>query len=91
MPSSPAGGTAAATVVGFLDSDGYLTVTDRIKDIIIRGGANIASLEFEDILTTHPRVAEAAVVFAPDARLGERVAAFVRLSDGAHLTLDEVR
>ncbi|MCX4815193.1 AMP-binding protein [Streptomyces sp. NBC_01239] len=76
--------------VGRLDEDGHLTITDRIKDIIIRGGENIASKEVEDILATHPRVRHAAVVAEPDPRYGERVAAFVVL-DGGTLELDEVR
>src|SRR5262249_51702768 len=76
--------------VGRLDEDGHLTITDRIKDIIIRGGENIASKEVEDILATHPRVLHAAVVAEPDARYGERVAAFVVLDSGT-LDVDEVR
>ncbi|MEU4658403.1 AMP-binding protein [Streptomyces sp. NPDC023723] len=76
--------------VGRLDDDGHLTITDRIKDIIIRGGENIASKEVEDILATHPRIRHAAVVAEPDPRYGERVAAFVVL-DGGTLELEEVR
>jgi acyl-CoA synthetase (AMP-forming)/AMP-acid ligase II len=72
-------------------SDGLLTLTDRRKDIIIRGGENLSSKEIEDVLAAHPAVAEAAVVGAPDERLGERVAAYVVLLDGASLGLDEVR
>jgi cyclohexanecarboxylate-CoA ligase len=63
--------------LGFLDADGYLTVTDRLKDIIIRGGENISSKEIEDLLAEHPAIAEAAVVAAPDPVLGERVCAVV--------------
>jgi acyl-CoA synthetase (AMP-forming)/AMP-acid ligase II len=77
--------------VGRMDSDGYLTVTDRKKDIIIRGGENISSKEVEDILAEHPAVAEVAVVGMRDERLGERVCAFVVLSPGTGLTLDDVR
>lgn len=78
--------------VGRLDGDGHLTITDRIKDIIIRGGENIASKEVEDILATHPRVRHAAVVAEPDPRYGERVAAFVVLDgDGGTLDVEEVR
>lgn len=76
--------------VGRLDEDGHLTITDRIKDIIIRGGENIASKEVEDILATHPRVRHAAVVAEPDPRYGERVAAFVVLDSGT-LDVEEVR
>jgi acyl-CoA synthetase (AMP-forming)/AMP-acid ligase II len=63
--------------IGVLDAEGYLSITDRKKDIIIRGGENIASREVEDLLMLIPGVRDAAVVGAPDARLGERVAAFV--------------
>ena len=72
-------------------ADGFLTIVDRKKDIIIRGGENIASKEVEDLLLEHPGVADAAVVAAPDARLGEAVGAFVVLLPGATLDLDEVR
>ncbi|GAA4663535.1 class I adenylate-forming enzyme family protein [Gordonia humi] len=68
--------------VGHLDAEGYLTITDRKKDIIVRGGENIASREVEDVLGAHPRVADVAVIAAPDPRLGETVAAFVVLRDG---------
>ncbi len=77
--------------IGRLDADGYLTVTDRLKDIIIRGGENIASKEVEDILATHPRIQMVAVVAEPDPKYGERVAAFVVLHDEGTLDLTEVR
>ncbi|MEX5634869.1 AMP-binding protein [Parafrankia sp. FMc2] len=78
--------------VGVLDEDGYLTIVDRKADFIIRGGENISALEVEEVLLTMPDIAEAAVVAAPDARLGEHAAAVLRLQAGAVLpTLDEVR
>ena len=78
--------------IGVLDEDGYLTLTDRKSDIIIRGGENISALAVEEILLSLPAVAEAVVVAAPDARLGERVAAVLRIKPGhAMPTLDEVR
>ncbi|MCA2207790.1 AMP-binding protein [Nocardia rosealba] len=78
--------------IGTLDADGYLTITDRKADIIIRGGENISALEVEEVLLTMPGVAEAVVVAAPDDRLGERAAAVLRLRAGHRLpTLDEVR
>jgi acyl-CoA synthetase (AMP-forming)/AMP-acid ligase II len=78
--------------VGVLDEDGYLTITDRKADVIIRGGENISALEVEEVLLTMPSVAEAVVVAAPDDRLGERAAAVLRVRDGYDLpTLDEVR
>jgi len=69
--------------VGVLDADGYLAITDRKKDIIIRGGENISALEVEELLLRTPGVAEVAVVAAPDARLGEHACAFLRLHPGA--------
>jgi len=68
--------------VGVLDVDGYLTIVDRKKDVIIRGGENISALEVEEVLLRIPGVAEAAVVAAPDERLGEHGCAFVRLAEG---------
>ena len=78
--------------IGVLDDDGYLTITDRKSDIIIRGGENISAMEVEEILLAMPGVAEVAVVAAPDERLGERPAAVVRLKPGSVLpTMDELR
>ena len=69
--------------IGVCDAEGYLKIVDRKKDIIIRGGENISAVEVEALLEQAPGVEEAAVVAAPDPRLGERVCAFVRVSDGA--------
>ena len=78
--------------VGVLDDDGYLTITDRKADVIIRGGENISALEVEEVLLAMPQVIEAVVVAAPDPRLGERTAAVLRLKAGEQMpTLDEVR
>lgn len=74
-----------------IDVDGYVRITGHIKDLIIRGGVNIAPAEIEDILFKHPRVANVAVVGAPDARLGERICAYVMLSDDDTFTLSEVQ
>jgi acyl-CoA synthetase len=77
--------------IGVLDEDGYLTITDRVKDIIIRGGENISAAEVEEALQTLPRVAEIAVVAAPDERLGEHACAIVRMLPGAvPVTLGDV-
>jgi acyl-CoA synthetase (AMP-forming)/AMP-acid ligase II len=77
--------------IGRLDADGFLTITDRKKDIIIRGGENISSKEVEDALAKHPAVAESAAVAMPDPKYGERVCAFVMLRGAHTLTLDDVR
>jgi acyl-CoA synthetase (AMP-forming)/AMP-acid ligase II len=77
--------------IGRFDADGYLMITDRKKDVIIRGGENISSREVEDLLFHHPDIAEAAVVAAPDPRMGEIVCAVVIARPGRTLTLEGVR
>jgi acyl-CoA synthetase (AMP-forming)/AMP-acid ligase II len=77
--------------IGIVDEEGYLTITDRKKDVIIRGGENIASKEVEDVLSRHPAVDDVAVVAEPDERLGERVCAFVTLRESAELSLETVQ
>jgi cyclohexanecarboxylate-CoA ligase len=77
--------------IGTVDADGYLRITDRKKDIIVRGGENISSKEVEDVLMDHPAVSQAAAVGMPDERLGERVCAFVVLNNGCQLDLTSVR
>ena len=62
---------------GRIDADGYLSITGRTKDLVIRGGENIPVVEVEGVLFTHPKVAGVAIVGMPDARLGERACAFV--------------
>jgi acyl-CoA synthetase len=78
--------------IGVLDADGYLAITDRKADVIIRGGENISAVEVEEVLLGMPGIAEAVVVAAPDAGLGERVAAVLRLKPGHALpNLDDIR
>jgi fatty-acyl-CoA synthase len=69
--------------VGRIDDDGYLYVEDRIKDLIVSGGENVYPRIVEDVLSTHPAVAEAAVIGVPDERWGETVKAVVALRPGA--------
>jgi non-ribosomal peptide synthetase component E (peptide arylation enzyme) len=76
--------------LGRMDSDGYVRVTGRKKDIIIRGGTNITPLEIEELLLEHPKVAGVAVVGYPDRRLGERVCAVVVAAAGEKPTLAEL-
>lgn len=68
---------------GHIDEDGYLFVTDRVKDMIITGGENVYPIEVESVISEHPSVAEVAVVGVPDGRWGEAVTAVVRIVPGA--------
>jgi acyl-CoA synthetase (AMP-forming)/AMP-acid ligase II len=68
---------------GSLDDEGYLTISDRKKDVIISGGENVSSIEVEDCLFSHPAVAEVAVIGVPHDRWGETVIALVVLAPGA--------
>jgi acyl-CoA synthetase (AMP-forming)/AMP-acid ligase II len=77
--------------VGRIDAGGRLTVTDRLKDIIIRGGENISSKEVEDLLITHPAVADVAVIPVHDPALGERVCAVVVARPGHAFDLEAAR
>jgi acyl-CoA synthetase (AMP-forming)/AMP-acid ligase II len=77
--------------LGRLRADGHLTLTGRLKDVIVRKGENISAKEIEDLLYTHPKVVEVAVVGLPDPERGERVCAVVQLADGApKLELSEI-
>lgn len=69
--------------IGYLDEDGFLYLTDRASHMIISGGVNIYPQEIENLLVTHPAVADVAVIGAPDAEMGERVVAVVQLADPA--------
>ena len=77
--------------LGRMDDDGFVRITGRLKDIVIRGGMNISAREVEEHLLGHPAIANVAVVGMPDERLGEKVCAYVVLADdSATLTLDDV-
>ena len=69
--------------LGRQDADGYVVITGRLKDIIIRKGENISAKEVEDLLYTHPKVADVAVIGLPDPQLGERCCAVVASRDPA--------
>src|SRR6185312_3319882 len=75
---------------GTIDSESYLTISDRKKDVIISGGENVSSIEVEDCLFSHPAVAEVAVIGVPDDRWGETVKALVVCAPGASATEDEL-
>ncbi|MEU5150722.1 AMP-binding protein [Streptomyces yangpuensis] len=75
-----------------MDEDGYLSITGRIKDMVIRGGENLYPREIEEFLHTHPDVLDVQVIGVPDAKYGEELMAWVRMRDGAEpLTPDTVR
>jgi cyclohexanecarboxylate-CoA ligase len=77
--------------LGRMDDEGYIRITGRSKDVIIRGGENIPVVEVENLLLEHPAVASVAVVAMPDPRLGERGCAFVTLRTGQALTFEDMR
>jgi fatty-acyl-CoA synthase len=75
-----------------MDDDGYVNITGRIKDMVIRGGENVYPREIEEFLYTHPDVLDAQVIGVPDAKYGEELMAWVRMKEGAApLTADSVR
>jgi long-chain acyl-CoA synthetase len=77
--------------IGYLDDEGFLSITDRKKDMIIRGGENIYCVEIENRLVDHPKIADAAVIGVPHPELGEEVKAVIQLEPGETLDADEVR
>jgi acyl-CoA synthetase (AMP-forming)/AMP-acid ligase II len=76
--------------LGAIDAEGYVRITGRLKDVIIRKGENISAKEVEDLLHTHPAVREAAVIGIPDDERGELACAVVALVPGAELPFDEM-
>jgi acyl-CoA synthetase (AMP-forming)/AMP-acid ligase II len=86
-----AGGWLHTGDAGYIDSDGFLYVVDRIKDMIISGGENVYSIEVERAIALHPAVSQCAVIGVPDAVWGERVHAVVVLRPGAVLTHAQLR
>ena len=73
-----------------IDDDGYVTISDRKKDVIISGGENVSSIEVEDAIFSHPDVSEVAVIGIPDEKWGELVLALVVKSPGSPLSEDDV-
>ncbi|HEU5044990.1 MAG TPA: AMP-binding protein [Nocardioidaceae bacterium] len=85
-----AGGWLHTGDLGSLDRDGFLSVTGRVKDMLIRGGVNVYPRETEEVLYTHPAVAECAVFGVPDETMGEEVMACVTLREGSSVTPEEL-
>jgi long-chain acyl-CoA synthetase len=77
--------------VGYMDEDGFVYITDRIKDLIITGGENVYSIEVENAISRHPAINECTVIGVPDERWGERVHAIVVLRLGRELDLESLR
>ncbi len=76
--------------IGKLDEDGYLYITDRVKDMIIRGGFNVYPREIEEVMMTHPDISLAAVIGVPHDRHGEEIKAFVILNEGSQIEAEEI-
>lgn len=76
--------------LGYLDEDGFLMITGRAKDVIIRGGVNIAPLEIDNALSTHPDIREAATIGVPDKVYGERPVSFAALRQGADASEEDI-
>jgi acyl-CoA synthetase (AMP-forming)/AMP-acid ligase II len=85
-----AGGWFHTGDIGVRDEDGYVFIVDRLKDMILSGGENIAGSEVERVLYEHPAVLEAAVVGRPDEKWGEVPVAFVAPRPGVSVTVDEL-
>jgi fatty-acyl-CoA synthase len=77
--------------LAIMREEGAVNISGRIKDMIIRGGENVYPREVEEFLYTHPAVSEVQVIGVPDARYGEEVCAWVRLREGQHATVEELR
>ncbi len=76
--------------LGIVDAEGYVTITGRLKDVIIRHGENISAKEVEDLLYTHPSVADVAVIGLPDPKTGERACAVVAVAEGQRFDFEEM-
>ena len=76
--------------LGIVDADGFVTITGRLKDVIIRHGENISAKEVEDLLYSHPAVADVAVIGLPDPKTGERACAVVSLNEGQTLPFEDM-
>ena len=75
--------------IGVMDREGYLSIVDRKKDMILRGGYNIYPRELEEVIITHPAISLCAVIGVPDEKLGEEVKAFLVLKQGTELSKED--
>jgi cyclohexanecarboxylate-CoA ligase len=91
LPTFDSDGWFDSGDLAYMDNDGYIRISGRVKDILIRGGENVPVAEIENLLYKHPAVAAVAVVGFPDARLGERGCAFIVPRDGSTIDLAAVR
>jgi fatty-acyl-CoA synthase len=85
------GGYLHTNDIGVIDSDGYLQITDRLKDVIKTGGEWVSSIELEDLILRHPAVAEAAVIGVKDDKWGERPLAVVVLKPSEDTDAESIR
>jgi fatty-acyl-CoA synthase len=86
-----AGGWMHTGDLATMDEEGYVNIVGRIKDMIIRGGENVYPREIEEYLYTHPDITDVQVIGVPDEKYGEELMAWIKLSEGATLTSDEVK
>lgn len=86
-----AGGWFHSGDIGYMDEDGFVYITDRKKDLIIKGGENISPREIEEVIQEHPAVAEAAVVGVPDPVFGENITATIVLKPDTQVTEEEMK
>ena len=77
--------------IGYMDEDGFIFITDRKKDLIIKGGENISPREIEEAIHEHPAVAEVAVIGLPDDKYGENICAVVHLKEGQEASIDDIK
>jgi fatty-acyl-CoA synthase len=77
--------------IGTIDKEGYIKITDRLKDVIKTGGEWVSSIDLEDLLLKHDAVAEAAVIGVPDKKWSERPLAIVVIKPGKHVTQADIR
>lgn len=76
--------------LGYRDADGFIYIVDRIKDMIISGGENVYSVEVENVLGTHPQIADVAIIGTPDEQWGEVVTAIIVSKENKEINLDEL-